>query len=629
MFVLSSVAMQARTRRRGPRVALAIVSLLATHLIYSFAALGSSLWSTQREAKELKKAMRSDDLSGLLQQIRSMVVAGESAVAAADGAGMALLSILPGTDADLDVLRFTAHAAGKVSRFGLDSGAEISRIAGDRGLATAFYRDGRINFDTVAEVEGLASRTSDFVDIVTRDATRLPQPRSALAARLHRRLLRTLMRAQTGLTRARLLLSTLPQLTGRDTPQSYLLAFQSPSEARGSGGIIGVYGILEAEAGELELRHVGPVRELGIRIKDPVDAPTWFKDLYGDLLALEEMRHVNLSMNFPAVARVLLGYYEQARGESLDGVITLDPIVLEQLTTGMPPLRGPGWDVKVDSSNAKRVLMHDSYLKFGRFHAKDQNRFLQGLVQDLMNNLSRGRANAPAVLLGLAKAAKWQHLKLFSADPALQEALSSLQVDGDYAREGPNVQVVFHNNFTGSKVDYFLRRDLHTEVTLEPDGDAAVTTTIRLDNRAPTEPSSLLIRPLLRKFPNGHNRMTLSFLLPRGSESLRMEIDGTRAAPLRGNEAGYPVAWDIVDVPAGEIVDASITYRVPNAVTNDSYSVTLWPQALVRPDDFTFELRSSGGDILDVFPRRRLHNGAYILSGRLFGPKQITAKIAR
>jgi hypothetical protein len=344
-------------------------------------------------------------------------------------------------------------------------------------------------------------------------------------------------------------------------------------------------------------------------------------------LALQEMRHVNLALDFPAVAQVLLGYYEQATGESLDGVMTLDPIVLEQMTTGTPPLHGPGWDVAVDSSNARRVLMHDSYLKFGQFHARDQNRFLQGVVEDLMNNLSSGKANAPAMFLGLAKAAKWQHLKMYSVDPELQHSLGTLQIDGDFSHRGDNVQAVFHNNFTGSKVDWFLRRAQRTIVELGADGDAEVTTTIRLENHAPTEPSSLLIRPLLRKFPNGHNRMTLSFLMPREAESVRFQIGGRTTAPLRGNEVGYPVAWNIVDIPAGDTVDVTVTYRVPGAVTDGSFSMMLWPQALVRPDDFTFELRTSGVALTDVTPRRRLHDGNYLLTGRLFGPKEIRAHV--
>ncbi|HYI46299.1 MAG TPA: hypothetical protein VE174_12650, partial [Actinomycetota bacterium] len=212
-------------------------------------------------------------------------------------------------------------------------------------------------------------------------------------------------------------------------------------------------------------------------------------------------------------------------------------------------------------------------------------------------------------------------------DDALARTLEALDLTGDLKRAGANVQEIFHNNFTGSKVDYFLRRTQRTVVEIEEDGDALVTANITLENRAPTEPSSLLIRPLLRKYPNGYNRMTLSFLMPRDAEFEDLKVDGAASSPLRGHEVDYPVVWNIVDLPAGGTKEVTLTYRLPGALENGLFSMTLWPQALVRPDNFRFELRGPDGMHADVFPRRRLVNGAYVLTGRLFGPKEITAEL--
>lgn len=54
------------------------------------------------------------------------------------------------------------------------------------------------------------------------------------------------------------LLDGLPGLLGEDGTRRYFLAFQSPSEIRGTGGFPGVYGVLTADHGAAEARP-GPV----------------------------------------------------------------------------------------------------------------------------------------------------------------------------------------------------------------------------------------------------------------------------------------------------------------------------------------------------------------------------------
>lgn len=620
--------MAARVRRRGLRTVLAILILSATHLVYSLAATGASLLSVQSAADRLLGSAGSSDLSAISHRVRGMAAAGISASAGADGAGVALLSLLPALGADVDLFRFIGHTAGDTGRFAVDASRSMEHIAGgDHTLAAAIYRDERLNFDTIRELERLANDSYGFLDSLATAANRLQAPLFDASKRLQARLQRTLLSASDAARKGYLAAGMLPQLAAEGTSKTYLLAFQSPSEARGSGGIIGVYGILTADDGAVRLAHVGPHSEIGKDVKGPISAPKWYRDLYGGLLALDEIRHANLGAHWPTVARVVLEYYRVARNRLLDGVITLDPIVLEQVTSGTPPLTGPGWDVKVDETNARKVLLKSSYLRFGQYQERAQDRFLEGLVADLLGHLRAGRVNAAALVRGLLKAANWQHLKVYATDAALQQTLGALELTGDFTRAGTNVQEVFHNNFTGSKVDYFLYRDQKTVVELKDDGDAEITLTVTLENRAPTEPSSLLIRPLLRKYPNGYNRMTLSFLMPRGAAFGDFSIDGKKSPPLRGNEIGYPVVWNIVDIPSQETVEASVRYTLPDAMTDGAFSMTLWPQALVRPDSFRFELHVPDGRSLDVFPRRRLLDGAYVLTGRLFGPKRITAEI--
>ncbi len=572
---------------------------------------------------------------GTLSDLHSKVVAAAYRATAAEFAGsapgIAAVAQVPRLGDDITVLRTLSEVAGRVTRFAEGSIQEIATLVPEgSSIAAAFYRNGRLDFDNIEAITGLTKRGEQLLNELNGSMEDLDEPVVGPVIKLLRRARARLTAAERTAASAVELLGALPDLAGRDQPRRYFLAFQGPSEARGSGGIIGVYGILVAADGAIRLAHVGPVLELNKGLQDPVPAPQWFTRHYGDLLASEDFRQVNQALHFPTVAQVLLDMYESSTGEHLDGVMTMDPIVLEQVTAATGPLEGPGWRIEVGKKNARRVLLRDIYLRFGQYRSKEQNRFLNGLIENLLDRIDRGRIDAVAMVDGLAKASKWQHLKVYAEDHSLRSALSRVEVDGDFERAGNNVQAVFHNNFTGSKIDYYLWRDQRTQLELTEEGDAIATTTVSVENRAPTAPSSLLIRPLRRKVPNGHNRMTLNFLLPATAHLQSYREEGKQKTPLQARELRYPVVWNVIDVPSMQERTASVKYRLPDAVDladeRPAFTMTLWPQPLARADTFSFRFVPPPGFTLDPQPRRRLQaDGSYVLEGRLFGPKTITA----
>ncbi len=585
-----------------------------------------ALLSARNLGSDLGEALRGD-LERFKDRLERVVVAGTAAEFASLAPGALLGDAAPWIGRDIGVVRSVAQTAGEGSRAGLAAFEDLQAIAGRGSLAQAIYRNGRLDFVKLEQLRRRVVQAGPLLDdFVTRFES--TQPTTFLEVyKARAKLLRALAGAREAIETADRLLRTIPQLAGRDTVKRYLLALQSPSEARGGGGLIGLYGVLRADGGRVSLEKVESILELNENIRRPVSAPGWYVDLYGSLQALEELRHANLGIHFPTIGRILLEFYEQAEGEELDGVITLDPIVLEQLTRATGPLEGPGWDVKVGPKNARRVLLHDVYLRFGQYHSREQNLYLRGLVDHLLQRLDSGHVKPFAMAEALTRVAKWKHLKIYARDSELQAALGALDLDADPTSLGPHVQAMWHNNFTGSKVDYFLHRTVAVDVTLDATGTASVATHITLDNRTPTSPSSLLIRPLRRRFPNGHNRMTFSIGVPEGARRITYSKNGSRRVPLRGREDSLPVVWDPVDIPAMEQVEIDVNYEIDRAVVGDKFEFSLWPQALVRPDTFSVTVHPpSGRSFADVFPRRRLDSdGSYVLEGRLFGPKTVRA----
>jgi hypothetical protein len=317
---------------------------------------------------------------------------------------------------------------------------------------------------------------------------------------------------------------------------------------------------------------------------------------------------------------VLLSIYESKKGDRPDGVIAMDPVALGYMLEGMEPLRGEGLDVDVTSENAAQVILHDSYLAFPTPEA--QNLYLGDLIGKFWTRVQEGDLEPGPFAQGFAKAARTQHLKVYSSRPDEQEALASLDAEGDYSDEGDHVQMLFHNNYAANKVDYFLDREVSTTVALQEDAGAHVTVSIDLTNHAPAgPPSDLLGRRAFKGYAPGFNGMFLNLLLPREATVYRFLQDGEQSAYILDEDDGFPVAWDLVELDPGETSNVTVRYRVPSVFEETPqgarYQLKLLPQALVRPDSYSVEVIPPPGKKLVDDGSGNVEDGVLRMSGLL------------
>ena len=73
-----------------------------------------------------------------------------------------------------------------------------------------------------------------------------------------------------------------PTLAGGDGPKKYLVSFQNSAEARGTGGILGAFAILEMDKGQFKVLQTGSNAALySMSISTlPIDMPPEFLRLY-------------------------------------------------------------------------------------------------------------------------------------------------------------------------------------------------------------------------------------------------------------------------------------------------------------------------------------------------------------
>ncbi|MFP5353467.1 MAG: DUF4012 domain-containing protein [Actinomycetota bacterium] len=310
---MSTVELRARWPLRSPdprRVLVWLSALLVLDLLWASVSVGWSLHTARDQLRRFARASSSGegrDLGSSLQR----------AGAAAHSAQLALER-----HPSLDILRHLGLARTLEGASGL---AEIAERAAAVGVGLLdelrslsdndlLISDGRLIESGLqglrAEVQGARIDLNGLLaDLERVEAAPLPWFDGQIAE------VRDNLVAATDLAdRIEELLVVLPALAGYDGERRYLLALQSPSEARGGGGLIGLYGVLEADQGRFRLGRFRSAWAFNEALQGSVDAPLWFRDLYGSLGATRDVRMVNLSPSFPTVARVLLNMHASATG---------------------------------------------------------------------------------------------------------------------------------------------------------------------------------------------------------------------------------------------------------------------------------------------------------------------------
>ncbi|MDQ4028874.1 MAG: DUF4012 domain-containing protein, partial [Actinomycetota bacterium] len=379
-----------------------------------------------------------------------------------------------------------------------------------QGFAEALYNDGEIRVSTARE----AAPAINEVDVLLSNALELLETAPEAGTNAVREALEA-ARADVGsvsrlVSRASTVVDALPSLFGAEGPRRYLLVFQALSEIRGSGGVVEYYGVLEASNGRLTLSAVHPSARLNGAFVRSNQVPGWFATRYSPFQALSRWDRATFSPTFPAVASTLMTMYENATGRSVDGVLSMDPIMLGLMTDATGPIQQAGFPEVITSENAARVLMYDIYRRF-EGEPDERDRYVVGVIEKTWRIITEGVNDVSKLTAALSQAQATQHIKVYSQFEEDQSALRELGLDADPTSVPGHVQMVFHNNLAGNQIDYFSRRVVETSVELDSDGSATVTSAAVIENRASRDEDvpSFIAGPVNER--PAYNRMNLSW----------------------------------------------------------------------------------------------------------------------
>ena len=463
--------------------------------------------------------------------------------------------------------------------------ADVLKPAAKAGVGISpdtLFADGRVNLQLLREKEPALAALSA-------DATRLDGQAAAITKPAFISALgdaRTQLQDQTsdiaGLFRNTALAARLaPSMMGADGPRTYLMGFQTPAEARGTGGLLGGFGVLRFDNGKPTVDTLGANTALDGASAE-IDLGSEFNSQYGYTNPYTDYRNSNLSAHFPYAAQIWKSMWEQKSGLKADGVIALDPVALSYVLGATGPITLPDGEI-VTQQNVVELTLSTAYTRFPELQDQfKRKQYLQDIAKEVVKKLT-GRVQSPrAIIDALSRAASEHRIAVWSAFPADQLLLEETPISNTVPDDPAPYASVIINNLAGNKMDYYLKREIEYAAD-GCDGDVRNSTiTVRLSNTATDKPlpdyvagSPGLSSDIPFKAPSGTMVTSVRVIATRDAKLVNVTSNGAKVPAVVRKERGHPTFEVQVAIPPGQ--GGELVFRLAEPTSPGAPRVPIQP----------------------------------------------------
>ncbi|KAB8187255.1 DUF4012 domain-containing protein [Microbispora catharanthi] len=453
---------------------------------------------------------------------------------------------------------------------------------------------------------GDQSRTLEVLDalapVLDRAGVRIAAARSQLAHTPARTGLEAVNRARDTLLRetgriegwvgaAANVAALAPPMLGRDGPRRYFLAFQTNAEARGTGGLVGAFGILTADRGKLAIARLSANNGLASSSKPVADYGPRFLARYGPgattLLSVS-----NLSPHFPYAASTWAGLWRRQTGQSVDGAIATDPVGLARMLEIVGPVRLPGGET-VTAGNVVDLTERVAYERYP--DPAERKKYLIRIAAAVSEALIGSDPQPARLLPVLSRLAAERRVQIWNRREDEERRLAATPLGGVLPeRPGPYAALVV-NNSAGTKLDYYLGRSLTYELgPCRPDGMRQATVRIGLANDVPRGQLPGYVTDRLdsprRPHVPGSNLLWVSLYGAVGAEATGMRVDGRPSGFYTEYERSHPIFSSVLEFAPRQTRTVELDLLEPYSAAAPVVPV----QPLVRPQDTVIRRNDEG-----------------------------------
>lgn len=457
--------------------------------------------------------------------------------------------------------------------------AEASAALRSIDVSTLSLVDGSVDLASIAAVEEPLVRVRDVLEQLraTRAGVSSPWllgPLNRELSELDDRLDEAEPLVESALDAVRL----TPGLLGAEQPRRYLVLFTTPVEARGVAGFVGNYAVVEVENGTFAVPEFGRRSDLEDYVREngavcdgcPVEMLARYGRFGLDSSSADGgfgdrgWTAVTLPAHFPYVGESAHVLFPQSGGEPIDGVIAIDPYVVQALMTYTGPVEVPELGITVQPAEADAFMLRDQYDLVADDLSGNDDRVdaLETIASETIRRLLEGSLPPPFdIARDLGPLAAEQRVLFWSDDPDEQAFFDRVGVSGALPALGDDGGfAVVVSNAGHSKIDYFLERSVDVAVSTDPGGARQLVADVTLTNTAPASGLPDYVIGNSYGFERGTSYLWINFFGPSGLEQATrngrpMELDQSR-------EAGWQAYERYEAIPAGESVSFRLVFEL-------------------------------------------------------------------
>ncbi|MBO0678997.1 DUF4012 domain-containing protein [Mycolicibacterium sp. S2-37] len=537
----------------------------------------SSLEQARASAQQAKDALLEGDTEGASRAADEVQNHSQAARDAAHSVPWAVASVVPWLGSPFASAQQITDVVSGLATDVLQPTSDVgTSISPDR-----LYANGRVDIQLLRTEEPQLRAISENAQRLDTEADAISEPQFISAVRDARSQLQEQTAELAGLLENTALAARLmPSMMGADGPRNYFMGFQTNAEARGTGGLVGGFGILRFDDGRPSVDTLAKNTELS---KDfaPLDLGPDFERLYGYAKATTDIRNSNLSPHFPYAAQIWRSMWAQQTGMEVDGAIAIDPIALSYILSAVGAITMPDGEV-ITGQNVVELTESTLYARFPTLGDQVARKdYLQGIAAEVVKKMT-GPINSPKQLLdALGKAVGERRIAVWSAVPdeqaQLEETPLAHTVPDDSA---PYAQVVI-NNVAGNKLDYYLKREIEYVADGCEGDNRNSTVTVRLENTAPDSLPPFIAAdlglPRDWKFdiPSGTMVSSVRLYATRGAVLESVLLNGQKTKVFERVEQGHPSFGVEIVLLRGR--SAELTFRLSEPTSPGAPRVPVQP----------------------------------------------------
>ena len=509
------------------------------------------------------------DPEGALPQLRSAAADSLVALNASNRPGMKLLGVLPLLGPNIRASRAVATAIGGSAQAGLTM-ADASKILGWGNILIPGARS--IGDVDLAKIDAATPK----VESVARQLqAALSQLQSAGGGHLYGAVATGYRDATTELQRRVALANDLkdvfhllPTMMGGQGERRYLVAVQSLSVPRATGGLISSVGVLTADRGRLSLGPLSP----------PPAA----------------MAATNSTPDLPTDAVEMLRVAKREKLGPLQGVLLTDSVGLEDMLWMTGSVAPPDLHNPVTMDTGVDVLERRLFLGTDATKATTMAAHVSG---DVFRGFLARRPSMEAFAIGMADAISQRHLMIWTTSQNEQGPLKDLGATGAFDPKHASLVVVWRGTADNRAVS-FVRRTVVQVVRLNSDGVAVIKTKVELDSNAPKGPRSLLL--------GTHGTIgawsgEATVYLPKTAANVSESATAGGHAG-QGTSLGADVVTGAIGVKPGGTASFEADYRQRKAAVSAggiwTYQLVISPQPSVSPTPMRVRIKIPDGMVI-------------------------------